>query len=811
MPLKNFIKTIFHPSGDRSNPPPLDGEIVYSKNNVCVHPPGLLASAVEHHRGYLTVYAKISGQSTSLVLNWIPNKRLTHGKNPVQDQEVIPMHSKSLSCVNDINPSLLRVPCSQNEQSPDSAGGEFTKGGTMESTSRVLSNAEELLSSSAALREEILAMEQHTADGISELSDASISSGSTEGPDSDTETDFSYEEPEIVSDPGEPPSELNLEILSLSEKDGVEGEGGGENHQGNGNNSFAVESNSSEPSSGSVVRSSAFDSDSTANDSSSNKSAEAQADETNGQAGDDALDLRLHSPDGDPKSPCAEYNMQFPENSISFVSTPSSICSSDGSSSLPYKGRVKRPAKDQACGVFTVDLALMRSLRLFFSNDACNSGQLVIASQESQYKILHFHCGGLDALATILEQWKLAVKLNEKLSGQYAIQHFSICGPQLSVGQCHPEEGLYRRLSRDAWSLHINEFGQIEDEYNIRKAVFFGGMDPSLRSEVWLFLLKCYPFSSTEFERQAIKERKEKEYQAINEERSNMSKEGKLVFFRSVACIVEKDVLRTDRANPYYRGDNNPNLPILRRILLNYAVYAKTGYTQGMSDLLSPLLIELKEEAETFWCFVGLMQRTIFISSPKDDDMEKQLMYLRELLRIMHRPFYDHLLTCGPDAMELLFVHRWILLCFKREFYEHEALMMWESCWAHYQTDYFHLFICVAIISLYGLDVVENKLASDEMLLHFSNLSMQMNGLIVLRKARGLLHSFRVLARIPCTLHDICVHSAPGIWDSGYSPVVECTGMHGEESCGYGGRSASKTALSEVVKKSESKIRNFFR
>lgn len=64
-------------------------------------------------------------------------------------------------------------------------------------------------------------------------------------------------------------------------------------------------------------------------------------------------------------------------------------------------------------------------------------------------------------------------------------------------------------------------------------------------------------------------------------------------------------------------------------------------------------------------------------------------MYLRELLRLMQPQFYGHLLSCGTDAMELLFVHRWILLCFKREFVEHEALMMWEACWAHYQVNIF--------------------------------------------------------------------------------------------------------------------------
>lgn len=47
-----------------------------------------------------------------------------------------------------------------------------------------------------------------------------------------------------------------------------------------------------------------------------------------------------------------------------------------------------------------------------------------------------------------------------------------------------------------------------------------------------------------------------------------------------------------------------------------------------MSDLVAPLLAEVLDESDTFWCFVGLMQNTIFISSPRDEDMEKQLVRL---------------------------------------------------------------------------------------------------------------------------------------------------------------------------------------
>lgn len=66
---------------------------------------------------------------------------------------------------------------------------------------------------------------------------------------------------------------------------------------------------------------------------------------------------------------------------------------------------------------------------------------------------------------------------------------------------------------------------------------------------------------------------------------------------------------------------------LARRILLNYAVFnPDMGYCQGMSDLVAPLLTEIQDESDTFWCFVGLMENTIFISSPRDEDMERQLV-----------------------------------------------------------------------------------------------------------------------------------------------------------------------------------------
>lgn len=63
-----------------------------------------------------------------------------------------------------------------------------------------------------------------------------------------------------------------------------------------------------------------------------------------------------------------------------------------------------------------------------------------------------------------------------------------------------------------------------------------------------------------------------------------------------------------------------------------------------------------------------------------------------------------------------------------------ETLRMWEACWSHYQTDYFHLFICISIMAIYGEDIVQQNLGTDDMLLHFNSLAMHMSGHLVLKK-----------------------------------------------------------------------------
>ncbi|XP_036766390.2 TBC1 domain family member 16 isoform X1 [Manis pentadactyla] len=716
------------PGGSGGPSSALDGEIIYSKNNVCVHPPEGLQGLGEHHPGYLCLYKeKDELLGATLILAWVPNSRIQR-----QDEEALRYITPESSPVRKApRPRARRT---------QSLGAPRQRSPT-EPRPGLIPRDEDILVVAQSLQDTVH-VSPSPEDGEKLVRGLGVG-----GPG-----------------PASPPAHSDSGTLSaISSQDGTE-EGREPRPEA------GEEEGSLELSADGGSRDSSFDSDSDAFSSPFCLSPVSAALV-------ESSSVFLESESCSPSS--ADAHLCFPDN--------------HGLLQAPRWDEPQRAcALEQICGVFRVDLGHMRSLRLFFSDEACTSGQLVVASRESQYKVFHFHRGGLDKLSDVFQKWQYCAETHlkdQQVADEKTCMQFSIRRPKLPSSEMHPEESMYRRLDVSSWLQHLNQLGQVEEEYKLRKAIFFGGIDVSIRGEVWPFLLRYYSHESTSAEREALRAQKRKEYAEIQRKRLSMTPEEHRAFWRNVQFTVDKDVVRTDRSNQFFRGEDNPNVESMRRILLNYAVYNPAiGYSQGMSDLVAPILAEVLDESDTFWCFVGLMQNTIFVSSPRDEDMEKQLLSLRELLRLTHPRFYEHLVSLGEDGLQMLFCHRWLLLCFKREFPEAEALRIWEACWAHYQTDYFHLFICVAIVAIYGDDVIEQQLATDQMLLHFGTLAMHMNGELVLRKARSLLYQFRLLPRIPCSLHDLCKLCGTGMWDSGYMPAVECTGQHpGSESCPFGG------------------------
>lgn len=145
---------------------------------------------------------------------------------------------------------------------------------------------------------------------------------------------------------------------------------------------------------------------------------------------------------------------------------------------------------------------------------------------------------------------------------------------------------------------------------------------------------------------------------------------------------------------------------------------------------------------------------------------------LRELIRLLLPEFYHHL-ALSSESMELVFCHRWFLLFFKREFNESDLLTLWECLWSGHLTEHFHLFIALAIIGVYGYDVLERRLPADEMLMHFTEQAKSMSSSLVLNHARGFLHQLSQYKLLPCSLESLVKQSK--IWEDSERPSLVCS------------------------------------
>lgn len=161
-----------------------------------------------------------------------------------------------------------------------------------------------------------------------------------------------------------------------------------------------------------------------------------------------------------------------------------------------------------------------------------------------------------------------------------------VCRPEVSRDELHPEEGQVPMITSLAWKDLLNERGQVEDDLTLRKGIFFGGLEPALRKIVWPFLLHCYSYQSTLDDREQIDAIRRQEYEEIQKRRITMNPEQAEHFWRNVVCIVEKDVVRTDRGNPYYAGEDNPNIEVMK-----YVGAKDDGKIFNIIFLLSVMLI----------------------------------------------------------------------------------------------------------------------------------------------------------------------------------------------------------------------------
>ncbi|KYQ88488.1 RabGAP/TBC domain-containing protein [Tieghemostelium lacteum] len=284
----------------------------------------------------------------------------------------------------------------------------------------------------------------------------------------------------------------------------------------------------------------------------------------------------------------------------------------------------------------------------------------------------------------------------------------------LNRKECNP-------LSPSEWYSYFDEEGRIclANQQILLKKIFYGGVDDSIRKEVWPYLLHYYPFDSTYSSRDVLKFEKSQEYFTIKRQWQSISceQESRFSKYTSRKQLIRKDVIRTDRLHPMYQGDDdqNPNLQLLNDILLTYSFYNfDIGYVQGMSDLLSPILSVMENEVDSFWCLKGMMDRLESNFHKDQNGMHTQLSTLAKLLKFIDVELFNHI--DSHDGSNMYFFFQSILICFKREFHFQDVKTLWEILWSNYLTKQLPIFMCLAILLQERNIILEADMSFDQIL-----------------------------------------------------------------------------------------------
>lgn len=397
-----------------------DNEVLFCKNNVCVHPPIIIRqdSEIIHHPGYLTVTTKTftdqynNTRRPTLSLTWIPNATLRkcpatveNSGTPVDDREKINESQSLRSFKEELKQHRLYKQISDWTETNDSKS---------ETRRTLFGNYTNPFLDPSLYECESGAMCQIVAENmdtvsVSSNSDRTSSTGihsqyGGEFYDINNEENYGFpiklarttDTSIFDSDEG---AQLKRELEPLIERDGSDK-----------STIVIINANKSNVKSLLITQQPSQPVLTSVNITIANPQIENQdlsPDESIEQNIQLLRKQSVYSTEGSTTNwITSESNVTFTDSITSFQALKKSV---------PMK-----------CRRFSVDLSQMRSLRLFFNDESCTSGQLVIASRESQFKVLHFHYGGLDHLAKVLHQWHCVLHNIKLAPGMYEFYIFTI-------------------------------------------------------------------------------------------------------------------------------------------------------------------------------------------------------------------------------------------------------------------------------------------------------------------------------------------------------------------------------------------------
>lgn len=293
--------------------------------------------------------------------------------------------------------------------------------------------------------------------------------------------------------------------------------------------------------------------------------------------------------------------------------------------------------------------------------------------------------------------------------------------------------------------------GRIQNPELVRKRVFEGGVDNDIRSSLWEFLLGVFSWKSTYDERLDLRKINTLKYKSMKDILQSLKRTDSE---ENNFDLIEKDVIRNDRNQAFFAGDDNQNVETIDSILKVYSLVhnPSLGYVQGMSDFAGLVVYVCNSESDAFWLFEKIMsfQGDFFMADTKNA-MNRQFNTLLTLLNECDRDVFNILKKAG--ANDILFAYRWMLLNMKREVSFEDSLTVNETIWSmpiekyienriDLGTNPYILFLALAGICLFRDDIKQLENDSSEIHMYMNNIGQHLEVTELLNKAESLFWRF---------------------------------------------------------------------
>ncbi|CAF0952762.1 unnamed protein product [Adineta ricciae] len=247
--------------------------------------------------------------------------------------------------------------------------------------------------------------------------------------------------------------------------------------------------------------------------------------------------------------------------------------------------------------------------------------------------------------------------------------------------------------------------GSLVDRDRLRKKISHHEQSYKQRQKTWPYLLNIYSPTMTDNDKKIYQNQARIRYNKLKRAWQERVSRGDQ-FYISLADRILKDVRRTDRHMKFFRK----NQRILFNIMMTYSVYhPHPGYSQGMSDMLTPIVYVFLDESMSYFAYCSLMTR--YMSSLFDRnqiEINHRLYRFDLIFRSIDYELWSQINLNNDQDDNSLFVYRWLLLDCKREFHHRfsDVLRVLELIWVNSmsltvtETDrsLFTIFVCISLL-----------------------------------------------------------------------------------------------------------------